>query len=123
MVSPGRISMTPPPRDWISPIPSVTCRVCPSACECHALRAPGAKRTTFTRIREGSVPRAMTSYQASPVNVSAGAFAVGCFGRISTLCLLTRVLRRSRADQHLQRLAAGHGAVAVRHVLQADGAV
>jgi hypothetical protein len=30
------------------------------------------------------VPRAMTSYQASPVNVSAAAFTLAFFGRIST---------------------------------------
>src|SRR6266508_4728920 len=30
---------------------------------------------------------------------------------------------RSGADEHLQRFAIGHGAVAVGHVLEADGAV
>jgi hypothetical protein len=83
MVSPGWISMAFSPRAWISPIPSVTCTVCPTACACQALRAPGANRTTLTRIRDGSSPRVMTSYQASPVNVSAGAFTVGCFFKIS----------------------------------------
>src|SRR5580658_2909014 len=88
MVSPGRISKTSPPRAWTSPIPSVTCRVCPRAWQCHALRAPGANRTTLTRIRDGSSPRAMTSNQASPVNVSAGALTLGCFGLISNFLLL-----------------------------------
>ena len=34
-----------------------------------------------------------------------------------------RVGGRSRLDEHLQRLAVGHGAVAVWHLLQADGAI
>ncbi len=93
IVSPGRISITSPPRDWIRPMPSVTCTVCPSACACHALRAPGAKRTTLTRIREGSCPAAMPSYQASPVNVSPGAFTVGFFGAISNGLLLAGLRR------------------------------
>src|SRR5712691_1678173 len=101
MVSPGRVTVTTPPRDWISPIPSVTCRVCPRTCECHALRAPGAKRTTLTRIREGSWPRAMTSYQASPVNVSAGALTDGCFGRFSIrISLLGRSALGARGARH-----------------------
>ena len=80
-VSPGRISTISPPRDWIWPRPSVTCKVWPFVWACQALRAPGAKRTTFTRTRDGSAPLAMTSNQASPVNVSARetrAPRVGC---------------------------------------------
>ena len=87
-VSPARISRTSPPRAWIRPTPSVTWTVCPTACACHALRAPGAKRTTLTRTREGSSPRAMTSYQASPVNVSGGAFTVGWLGSFSIVASL-----------------------------------
>src|ERR1700685_796348 len=90
MVSPGRISMTSPPRACIRPIPSVTCKVCPRAWQCHALRAPGANRTTLTRILDGSSPLAMTSNQASPVNVSAGALTLGCFGLVSNFLLLRR---------------------------------
>src|SRR5918994_2513896 len=85
MVSPGPTSSTSPPRACASPRPSVTCRVWPFAWECHALRAPGAKRTRLTRSREASSPFAMTSSQTSPVNLSAGPFAVGCFGWISNV--------------------------------------
>ena len=60
-------------------MPSVTCTVCPTACAGQALRAPGAKRTTLTRIRDGGWPAAITSNQAAPVNVSAGAVTVGYF--------------------------------------------
>jgi hypothetical protein len=88
MVSPGRTALIRSPRDWTRPAPSVTCRVCPRAWECHAFRAPGANRTTLTRIRDGSVPRAMTSNQASPVKVAAGALVVGCFGKISNVGFL-----------------------------------
>jgi len=31
----------------------VTYRVCPTACECHAVRADGVNRTAMTRTREG----------------------------------------------------------------------
>jgi hypothetical protein len=79
MVSPGRISTTWPPFDWTRPRLSVTCRVWPTAWQCQAVRAPGAKRTTFTRIREGSSPL-MRSNQTSPVNISAGPFVLGCLG-------------------------------------------
>jgi hypothetical protein len=60
-VSPGRITTTTPPPDCTSPIPSVTCRVCPQAWLCQAVRAHGANRTVLTRILEGSSPLAMTS--------------------------------------------------------------
>jgi hypothetical protein len=43
----------------------------------------GAKRTTLTRMRDGSRPCAMTSSQTSPMNRSAPPFADGCFGWIS----------------------------------------
>ena len=36
--------------------PSVTWTVCPSVCACHALRAPGEKRTTLTRMRDCCTP-------------------------------------------------------------------
>jgi len=82
--SPGWISATASPRDWTSPIPSTTYSVWPTACACHAVRAPGENRTAFTRIREGSAPLAITSNHTSPVKRSAGPLVVGCFGRIST---------------------------------------
>src|SRR5947209_20570794 len=88
MVSLGRISMTLPPRDWTSPIPSVTCNVCPTAWQCQAVRAHGAKRTVLTRMREGSSPLATTSNQTSPVKSSAGPLVDGVFGWISTSFLL-----------------------------------
>src|SRR6476469_2175740 len=71
-VSPGRITTTSPPRDWARPMPSVTCNVCPQAWVCHAVRAQGANRTVFTRIRDGSSHLAITSKYTSPVNISAG---------------------------------------------------
>jgi hypothetical protein len=43
--SPTRISSSEPPQRWMRPIPAVTIRVWPTGCECHAVRAPGAKRT------------------------------------------------------------------------------
>jgi hypothetical protein len=74
------------------PTPSVTCSVCPTACRCHAVRAPGAKCTLLARIREGSSPREMTSNHTSPVNHSAGPFDVGAFFTISTVLLLAVVV-------------------------------
>src|SRR5262249_57584306 len=56
-VSPGRITITPSARETTRPMPSVTCRVCPTACMCHAVRAAGVKCTGFTRARDGSSPR------------------------------------------------------------------
>ena len=44
----------------------------------------GEKRTALTRTREGSSPLAMPSIQTSPVNHSAGPFAVGWLARNST---------------------------------------
>src|ERR1700689_1388900 len=84
-MSPERISAMSPPRDWTRPWPSVTYRVCPTAWECHAVRAEGVKWTALTRTREGSSPRAMASIQTSPVNMSAGPLAVGCLGWNSTV--------------------------------------
>ena len=40
-----------PPRDCTQAIPWVMCRVWPRAWECHAVRAPGAKRTFATTVR------------------------------------------------------------------------
>jgi hypothetical protein len=54
------------------------------------LRAPGANRTTLTRSRDGGSADVSRSIQASPVNVSAGALVVGCFGCISTRILTDR---------------------------------
>lgn len=93
-------------------MPSVTCTVWPSACARQALRAPGAGRTMLTRIRKGSWPAAITSNQASPLNVSPGAFTVGFFGTISNGLHLAGVRRLpgapvamstawSRADEYL----------------------
>src|SRR3954454_11720553 len=118
MTSPGRMVSTSPPRDWIRPTPSVTCRVWPSECECQAVRAHGANRTVLTRTREGASPRAMTSNQTSPVNISAGPLVLGCLGTISIVDLL-----RSGLDEHLERLAGVHRAVPVRHAVQVDGPV
>jgi hypothetical protein len=70
--------MTPPPRDCTSPRPSVTYSVWPAGCECQAVRAPGANRTMLTRMRLKSSPLVMTSYQTSPVNVSAGPLTLAC---------------------------------------------
>src|SRR6476619_651288 len=89
MTSPGRMTVTSPPRDWMSPMPSVTCRVCPTACLCQAVRAQGANRTVFTRTREGSSPLMMTSNQTSPVNISAGPLVLGVLVRISTSFLVS----------------------------------
>src|SRR6478735_7544386 len=56
-VSPGRITMTVPPRPTTNPMPSVTCRVWPMAWTCQAVCEPGAKCTAFTRALDGSAPR------------------------------------------------------------------
>src|SRR4051794_23696304 len=117
ITSPGRITRTFPPRDCTRPTPSVTCSVCPRACECHAVRAQGAKRTVFTRAVS---LRAMTSKYTSPVNVSAGPLVVGCFSTIST-DLSSAV--RSGPDEDLERLAGVHRAVRVGHAVEVDGPV
>ena len=84
IVSPGRISRTlAAARLDVSPSPSRTCRVWPTAWTCQALRAPGAKRTMLERTRDGASPRAMRSNQASPVNVSGGPLVVGWLGQES----------------------------------------
>jgi hypothetical protein len=49
--------------------------------------ALGENRMVLTRSREGETPAAITSNQTSPVKVSAGPWAVGCFGWISTFLL------------------------------------
>src|SRR3954449_13052675 len=118
MTSPGRMVRTSPPRDWIRPTPSVTCRVWASEWECHAVRAHGANRTVLTRTREGASPRAMTSNQTSPVNICAGPLVLGCLGNSSMSLLL-----RSGLDEDLEGLAGVHGAVSVGDAVQADGAV
>src|SRR6478609_346441 len=81
MVCPGCTSMISPPRACISATPEVTCSVCPTACECQAVCAPGANRTRLTIIRDGSALRvAIGSTHTSPVNQSAEPLAVGSFG-------------------------------------------
>jgi len=84
MMSPARISEISPSRAWIRPRPSVTYRVCPTACECHAVRADGVNLTAMTRTRDGSSPRTTASRKTSPVNQLAGPLAVGGFGSICT---------------------------------------
>src|SRR5438309_889080 len=51
--SPGRITSIGPPRRWARPTPSVTKMVWPFGCVCHAVRAPGVKRTLFALRRDG----------------------------------------------------------------------
>jgi hypothetical protein len=51
----------------------------------HGVTVPGTAsargEADHADPRDGSTPLTMTSNQASPVNVSGGAFAVGCFSR------------------------------------------
>src|SRR5882757_4334378 len=78
--SPGRVTMVSPawksstgcPRCCTRPRPSKTCRICPSGCRCHAVRAPGLKWTRATRSRDGGAALAIGSIQTVPVNRSAG---------------------------------------------------
>src|SRR5829696_1230090 len=73
--------MMSPPRACMRAMPWVTCRVCPLAWLCQAVRAPGANRTRPTTIRWSSYcGLAMTSNQTSPVNCSGGFFTVDGFG-------------------------------------------
>ena len=66
------------PRDWTQATPWVTCSVWPSACLCHAVRAPGANRTFATTIRWPSWRGyAMGSSQTSLANCSGGFLLVG----------------------------------------------
>src|SRR5580704_950201 len=81
--APGLSSTICCPRTWTRPWPSVTYRVCPPSWECHALRAPGVKRTAATFSCEGGKPRVMGSTHTSPVKVSAGPFAVAALREIS----------------------------------------
>ena len=79
--------MTVPSRVPSRAMPSVISRVWPTAWECQAVRAPGVKWTQPQAIRDGSGLRTwMASMYTSPVNHSAGAFLVGCFGSMSS-CL------------------------------------
>src|SRR6266567_57028 len=89
MVSPGRATITCPSRVPSKAMPSVMCRVCPWAWECQAVRAPGVKCTQETIIVDGAARRGLIeSTYTSPVNNSAGAFAVGFFSSIFIAYLL-----------------------------------
>src|SRR5438445_13357089 len=46
--------------------------VCPFGCVCHAVRAPGVKRTLFALKRNGPVGVAIGSMYTAPVNHSRG---------------------------------------------------
>src|SRR3954470_8162099 len=94
-VSPGCRTTTSPPRDWVRPMPSVTCRVCPLACRCQAVRAPGVKRTALT-LPLDSVPGAMTSKCTTPVNHSDGPATEGGLLRIFTVVSLMTLRRATR---------------------------
>src|SRR5437868_5502741 len=76
--SPGRISTFGPPSLCIHPHPAVTIRVCPSGCQCHAVRAPGSNVTLAPRARAGSGASNRGSMRTLPVNQSAGPFVEGC---------------------------------------------
>lgn len=43
--SPCRMTCIGPPHYWVSPVPNVTIRVCPSGWVCQLVRAPGSKVT------------------------------------------------------------------------------
>src|SRR6478752_2726452 len=88
--------------------PEVTRRYWPRACECQAVRAPGAKRTRATVARwPASCGAAITSSQTSPANCSGGFFVVGTD---ASMCMVSPLeCRRSvRRQQHLGRTALIH---------------
>ena len=67
--------------------PSVTCSTWPNGCRCHAVRAPGAKWTLSTLVRDGGTGAAISSIQTWPVNQSRGPGVLSArFLRISMAC-------------------------------------
>ena len=86
-VSPARMASRSPPWFCTSPAPSVTCSTCPNGCRCHAVRAPGAKCTLNTRVRDGGTGAAISSIHTCPVNHSGGPGVLSArFLRISIAC-------------------------------------
>src|SRR5213082_268489 len=76
--SPGRISTFGPPSLCTHPHPEVTIRVCPSGCQCHAVRAPGSNVTLAPRARAGSGDSNSGSMRTVPVKYSSGPLPEGC---------------------------------------------
>src|SRR5580700_3014258 len=123
-MSPARMWTMPAPRDWTRPAPSVTYSVCPSAWECHAVRAPGVKRTALTRTRDGSSPRAIWSSHTSPVKLSGEPLTLACLGFLSIhVSLSVSAVGRSGPHKYLERLAIGHCPIPVGNIVQADRSI
>src|SRR6516165_12741015 len=70
-VSPGFSTCGCSPLKQMRPTPERQNRVCPTGCECQAVRAPGVKVTTEPPSRDGGWAVITGSWNTTPVNVSA----------------------------------------------------
>src|SRR5256714_4542640 len=78
ITSPGRTSTFSWPSLCTQPQPAVTSSVCPSGCQCQAVRAPGSNVTLAPRTRAGSGASNNGSIRTVPVKYSAGPLFDGC---------------------------------------------
>src|SRR2546430_8158941 len=78
ITSPGRASTFSWPSLCTQPQPAVTSSVCPSGCQCQAVRAPGSNVTLAPRTRAGSGASNNGSIRTVPVKYSSGPLAEGC---------------------------------------------
>src|SRR5215831_3317946 len=76
--SPGRIFSIAPPQLCTRPQPSVTMRLWPSGCVCHAVRAPGSNVTRTASARAGAGVWNRGSTLTEPVKFSAGPLPEAC---------------------------------------------
>src|SRR2546430_8087348 len=78
ITSPGRASTFSWPSLCTQPQPAVTSSVCPSGCQCQAVRAHGSNVTLAPRTRAGSGASNNGSIRTVPVNQSAGPSVETC---------------------------------------------
>ena len=106
IVSPGRISITSPPRDWIRPMPSVTCTVCPVP----RAAGPRGEAHHVDAHPRGFLPRR----DAVVPGVPGERLPRGLHGRLlrrylqrSSPCWSSPVARRGRGGTHRTTASAG----------------
>ena len=46
--------------------------LCPTGCECQAVRPPGVNDTTEARMRDDAYPRTISSENTTPVKLAGG---------------------------------------------------
>src|SRR5258706_9577561 len=78
ITSPGRASTFSWPSLCTQPRPAVTSSVCPSGCQCQAVRAPGSNVTLAPRTGAGSGASNNGSIRTVPVKYSSGPLAELC---------------------------------------------